>query len=75
MNRKDNFVTCETQPKANVTEINDPQPIWISWMDLDVPAQNTGFSFAYKPNPVINDIMPNITILRYLSDGTHLIIQ
>ena len=57
------MMICQTEPLEYST-LNEPREIWITWTEGGLPAYRTGFDFTYKPDPIIQGINPNITILR-----------
>ena len=53
------------QSKPEDVLVNTEQQVNVSWEDPAVPDQITQQVFTYKPDPVIEDIHPNVTIPRY----------
>ena len=58
-------MVCQVQSRPEVASVNTQQRVAISWSDPAVPDQETGFYFTYKPDPVVADIHPTVTIRRY----------
>ena len=44
--------------------LNVPQTVTISWTSDGMDDLETDLGFTYKPDPVIEEIHPNITIVR-----------
>ena len=55
---------CLTVPLDDVQLINMPQTINISWRLDIIDDLKTDLKFTYKPDPVIEAIHPNITVVR-----------
>lgn len=49
--RTDTRVVCETAEMSNSTQLNISQPIVVSWIDPNVPDEDTGLKFTYLPDP------------------------
>ena len=58
-------MVCQVQSKPESVSLNIQQALTISWDDTVIPYQETGQFFTYKPDPIINDIHPRVTIRRY----------
>ena len=58
-------MVCQVQSKPEWVSLNVQQAVTISWDDIVVPHQGTGQFFTYKPDPIIDDIHPRVTIRRY----------
>ena len=56
---------CQVQSKPELVSLNIQQAVTMSWDDADIPEQETGQFFTYKPDPIINDVHPHVTIHRY----------
>ena len=58
---------CQAQPLTDDAKLEKPQHVKISWVDEKIPDKDIGFTFTYKPNPVINNARPDVTITRYVT--------
>ena len=58
-------MVCQVQSRPEGVPVNIRQRVAISWSDPALSDQETGFYFTYKPDPVLADIHPTVTILRY----------
>ena len=63
--REEIKVVCHLQSKPQGETVNTKLPVIISWEDPVVSDQDSGQFFTYKPDPVIADIHPYVTIRRY----------
>ncbi len=50
---------------TNDSNLELPQPVRVHWMESNLPNLETGHWFTYKPNPMILNIYPQNTVLRY----------
>ena len=57
-------VICLTEPLPDLSMLNVPQIVTISWTSDGMDDFKTDLAFTYKPDPVIDNIHPNITIVR-----------
>ena len=57
-------VICLTGPLHDLYALNLPQTVTISWTPDAMDDFKTDLTFTYKPDPVIEEIHPNITIVR-----------
>ena len=55
---------CEVEGIKNESLVNTAQPVRIIWNDPDVPDENTGHHYTFKPDPTIDRVHPNINIAR-----------
>ena len=62
--RKFEEVICPTEPLLDLNMLNVPQTVTISWTSDGMDDLETDLAFTYKPDPVIEEIHPNITIVR-----------
>ena len=58
-------MTCRSASFEEPFLINKPQPVYVSWVSGALPDEFTGFGFTYRPNPSIESIDPDFTIIRY----------
>ena len=65
IDREEDNVVCQVQPKPESVSLNVQQVVSITWVDTLFPHQETGQFFTFKPDPIINDIHPRVTIRRY----------
>ena len=61
---EDHFVVCKTAPFRGALQQNSEQHLVISWTEAFLDDQQAGI-FTYKSNPIINNIHPQRTILRF----------
>ena len=62
-NREEAQVVCVSQ-EVEESDLEIPQSVSVSWITGYLPDRDTGFFFIYKPDPEIQGIHPDITILR-----------
>ncbi len=71
ISRDENMAKCLTSPLNESASVNVSQNIIFKWPERDrVPQPSDVYTFTYLPNPIIEDIYPNTTILRYDSHDT-----
>ena len=56
---------CVTQPLLDEFPLDTEQPVKIAWLEANMPDEVIRFTFTYKPDPQVNSIHPDVTILRY----------
>ena len=56
---------CVTQLLAHEFPLDTDQQVGIVFLDANLPDEDTGFTFTYKPDPLVKSIHPEVTILRY----------
>ena len=56
---------CVMQPLAHEFPLGTDQKVKIVFLDANMPDEETGFTFTYKPDPLVKSIHPEVTILRY----------
>ena len=61
---------CQAKPLTDDVKLENPQPVKISWVDEGIPDKDTGFTFTYKPDPVIDNARPDVTITRYVTESS-----
>ena len=62
--RNNELIVCQTEPLVDNFYLYKPQRVVVSWIDPGIPDEDTGFSFTYRPNPVIHSVTPTVTIPR-----------
>ncbi len=59
-------VLCLAEPLTDSNFLEKAQNIEIKWPLQNRTSERTNFQFTYKPNPSIETIQPNKTIIRYM---------
>ena len=62
--REDDRIVCRTRPLLRDEDLWKPLQMGIKWTNLGIE-ETTDFTFTYKPDPVIQKITPNVSIIRY----------
>ena len=64
---EDDKVVCQTPSLSNEEILNEPQAVKVSWLNTEIPVEETRYNFTYKADPQIKDIEPKLTIIGYTS--------
>ncbi len=56
-------VVCQTSA-GTLNNLEQVSNIMVSWIYSNLPDRDTGFDFTYKPDPLIESIHPQLTVLR-----------
>ena len=64
---EDDKVACQTLSLSNEEILNEPQAVKVSWLNTEIPVEETRYNFTYKADPEIKDIEPKLTIIGYTS--------
>ena len=64
---EDDKVVCQTLSLSNEEILNEPQAVKVSWLNTEIPVEETRYNFTYKADPEIKDIEPKLTIIGYTS--------
>ena len=62
---EDDKVVCETPSLSNEEILNEPQAVKVSWLNTEIPDEDTRYNFTYKADPEIKHIEPKLTIIGY----------